>query len=109
MTHWYRGVVMSMDARSGWGVAVYAFCDEGQNVVDALSAALIAKELPTARKIQYYGIITVPSVVSLEFHMSSLHGSTVRDWDEAPRLVGHFVEVHLNSDFKLVMVRVTSR
>jgi hypothetical protein len=91
-----RAVVTSFD-ESNWGTLVYALDDQGHNVVDAISAALIARSLSTAYnlRIRYTG----KEVQVLEFHSTSFHGAL----NELP-YTGQLVEVHLNDHQRLVAV-----
>jgi hypothetical protein len=101
-----------MDDQTLWGHIVYAPTAAGHRVVDALSAALLAKSSQLAREIRIRH--NRLDVETLEFHTTSWHGAPTRGsdhWSLRPRRpvslrpdLGEIVEVHLNADNKLVAV-----
>jgi hypothetical protein len=97
-----RGVVMQMNPQTYWGKLVYAPTDAGHAVVDALSAALIIKASKTVRQLREDAVEATRVALEMSFHSTSWHMQPGRrDWLPQP---GEIVEVHLNSDYKLVAV-----
>jgi hypothetical protein len=91
-----------MDPQTLWGHIVYAPTDVGHRVVDALSAALLAKSRQLAREIRIRHDRL--DVETLEFHTTSWHGAPTRSSDHWWPDLGELVEVHLNDSGKLVAV-----
>ena len=94
-----RGVVTYLNERTLWGRLVYALDNDGDGVVDALSAALLVNAAKVARSIRLDGVAKTLTVKELEFHTTSFHGGYGRDLQP-----GQLVEVHLNIDNRLVAV-----
>lgn len=95
-----RGVVTFLDERTLWGKLVYAPTEIGHNVVDAISAALMAKSTKTVRQIRD----GQEAVVELEFHLTAWHGASCSSNSEWRPQPGELVRVRLNADYKLVSV-----
>lgn len=99
-----RGVVTYLDERTLWGKLVYAPTEDGHDVVDALSAALMINASKVARGIRLDGVAKTLTVKELDFHTTSFLGGYGRDLQP-----GQLVDVHLNVDDKLVSVRYQQR
>jgi len=98
-----RGVVTYVNERTGWGRLVYTPSKDDHSVVDALSAALMVNAAKVARGIRLDGVVKTFTLIELEFHTTSWHGqpSYRSGWVPQP---GEIVDVHLNTDNKLVSV-----
>jgi len=92
-----RAVVVDFNTQNLWGTLVYAPDAHGHNLVDAISAALIARSQSTAYSLRIRH--TGKEVQVMQFHSTSFHGAL----NEFPS-VGQLVELHLNSDQRLVAV-----
>lgn len=95
-----RGVVWNFEEKSGWGKLTYAFDERGHSVIDAMSAALLAKHTSIAREIRLNSEYKDRTTTSLDFHSTCFSGGYVQEWPWG----GQLVEVHLNEDNKLVSV-----
>lgn len=96
-----RAVVWDFNEKNLWGKLTYALDERGFTVIDAMSAALIAKHNSIAREIRLTSEMKDRSTKSIDFHSTSVHGiGSTENWP----WVGQLVEVHLNDDKNLVAV-----
>lgn len=93
----HRAVVVDFDGRTLWGRLVYAPNEQGWTALDAIAAVMLANVSRTIDR----DIARGTDLIEIAFHSTSVHGiGTSENW---PR-VGQMVDVHLNSDQKLVAV-----
>jgi len=95
-----RAVIVEFNSQTLWGFVVYAVTEEGHNVVDAISAALLARAKSAAHELRLRYVDK--DVRVMEFHSTSVHGSApmINQWPQ----VGQLVDLHLNDSERLVSV-----